>query len=80
LHSTATTWKEKVNAALEAGCTRFDGAIKGIGGCPMADDVLVGNINTEWMTDYFGEKGLLTTINKEALQDCVKLAEQIFRP
>ncbi|MBO9632068.1 MAG: hydroxymethylglutaryl-CoA lyase, partial [Chitinophagaceae bacterium] len=42
LHSTPVNWKPKVDAALQAGCLRFDGALKGIGGCPMADDVLVG--------------------------------------
>ena len=79
LHSTAFNWQEKVNAAFEAGCTRFDGAIKGIGGCPMADDVLVGNINTELMIGYFREKNLLPKINAEALQHCIELADQIFR-
>ena len=46
LHSTPANWKEKVDAALQAGCMRFDGALKGIGGCPMADDELVGNMDT----------------------------------
>ena len=47
LHSTPDNWKEKLNAAFSAGCRRFDGALKGIGGCPMAKDELVGNMNTE---------------------------------
>ena len=48
LHSTEQNWKAKINAAYEAGCKRFDGALKGIGGCPMANDDLVGNMDTEW--------------------------------
>ncbi len=53
LHSTALNWKEKVQAALDAGCARFDGAIKGVGGCPMADDALVGNMNTRMDDQLF---------------------------
>ncbi len=78
LHSTATNWKEKVDAALKAGCKRFDGALKGIGGCPMADDELVGNMDTELMIPYFKELNLLNNLNMEALADCSKLAGSIF--
>ncbi len=78
LHSTATNWKDKVDAALAAGCKRFDGALKGIGGCPMADDELVGNMDTELMIPYFEEKGLLKNLNKTALKECSKLAAEIF--
>src|SRR6478609_4815928 len=49
LHSTSQDRKPKLDAAIAAGCKRFDGALKGIGGCPMAQDDLVGNMNTEWM-------------------------------
>lgn len=79
LHSTASNWKEKIQAALDAGCSRFDGAIKGVGGCPMADDVLVGNMNTEWMISYFKELQIVPTFNYEALERCVAMAEKIFR-
>ncbi len=79
LHSTASNWKEKIQAALKAGCSRFDGAIKGVGGCPMADDVLVGNMNTEWMISYFKELQIVPTFNYEALERCVAMAEKIFR-
>ncbi len=78
LHSTATNWKQKIDAALQSGCKRFDGALKGIGGCPMANDELVGNINTELMISYFEEKNLLTGINKDALQYALNLANEIF--
>ena len=54
LHTTPTTWEEKVVAAAEAGCTRFDGAIRGFGGCPMARDELTGNMPTEQLVGYFG--------------------------
>ena len=78
LHSTPANWKEKVDAALQAGCKRFDGALKGIGGCPMADDELVGNMDTELMIPYFKEKNLLPDLNLDALVICSKLAAEIF--
>ena len=78
LHSTPANWKEKVDAALLAGCKRFDGALKGIGGCPMADNELVGNMDTELMIPYFEEKNLLTNLNKTALDNCSRLAAEIF--
>ncbi len=80
LHSTPVNWKEKVDAALAAGCLRFDGALKGIGGCPMADDELVGNMDTELMIPYFSELNLLNNLDKNALAECSKLATEIFYP
>ena len=79
LHSTPENWRDKLEAAVKAGCNRFDGALKGIGGCPMADDELVGNMNTEWMIDYFESRGILPGINKQALEDSLKLAGEIFK-
>lgn len=78
LHSTAVNWKEKVDAALAAGCRRFDGALKGIGGCPMADDELVGNMDTELMIPYFKEQHLLNNLDMDALEASSKLAIKIF--
>jgi hydroxymethylglutaryl-CoA lyase len=78
LHSTHQNWQQKLDAAVAAGCKRFDGALKGIGGCPMANDDLVGNMNTEWMIDYFKTKGILQSLNEEALQKCINLSEEIF--
>jgi hydroxymethylglutaryl-CoA lyase len=78
LHSSEKNWKEKLDAALAAGCRRFDGALKGIGGCPMADDELVGNMNTEWMISYFEEKGINTGIDQEKLAECLDIAGEIF--
>jgi hydroxymethylglutaryl-CoA lyase len=78
LHATAEGWKEKMDSAFRAGATRFDAALKGIGGCPMANDDLVGNMNTEWMLQYFEEQNVLPPINKEALQTCLNMANEIF--
>lgn len=78
LHSTASNWKQKTEAAVKAGCKRFDGAIKGIGGCPMAGDDLVGNMDTELMIPYFKQEGLLENIDMEELKKCSLLASEIF--
>jgi hydroxymethylglutaryl-CoA lyase len=78
LHSTASNWKDKVDAALAAGCKRFDGALKGIGGCPLADDELVGNMDTELMIPYFKEKELLHNLDMDALKGCSRMASEIF--
>lgn len=58
LHTTPSTWKEKVHAAYSAGCNRFDSAIKGYGGCPMAKDELTGNMPTERLLSYFKENNV----------------------
>jgi len=78
LHSRPENWKEKIDAAVKAGSSRFDGALKGIGGCPMADDELVGNMNTEFLIPYFEEKTLLKGINKDALNESLRIAAEIF--
>ena len=78
LHSAPQNRMEKLQAALVEGCTRFDSAIKGIGGCPMAGNALVGNMDTEVMLQYFESKGYVTNISKEALQKCAVLANKIF--
>ena len=54
-HTTPDAWEEKVAAAYQNGCRRFDAALKGFGGCPMAKDVLVGNMPTEKLITYFSE-------------------------
>jgi len=78
LHCTATNWKEKLKAAIDAGCKRIDGALKGIGGCPMAQDDLIGNMNTELIVSYLEEKKIITGLNKNALQKSLQLALEIF--
>jgi hydroxymethylglutaryl-CoA lyase len=79
LHSSPFNRQAKVDAALRAGCKRFDGALKGYGGCPMANDTLVGNIDTEWLISYFRELQLPLSIRSAALQESLRLAEQIFQ-
>lgn len=79
LHCTPANWKEKLEAALKAGCKRFDGALKGIGGCPMADDELVGNMDTELMIGYFDQKNLLAPLDKAALGKSLSMAGLIFQ-
>jgi hydroxymethylglutaryl-CoA lyase len=78
LHSAPNDRVAKIEAALSAGCTRFDSAIKGIGGCPMAGNDLVGNMDTEVMLQYFESKGYEVNIDKVALQKCSLLANEIF--
>jgi hydroxymethylglutaryl-CoA lyase len=78
LHSTFENWQQKLDAAAKAGCKRFDGALKGIGGCPMANNELVGNMNTEWMISYFEKNNIVTGLNKEALAESLRIAEEIF--
>ena len=78
LHSTSENWHQKLEAALKAGCKRFDGALKGIGGCPMANDDLVGNMNTEWMIAYFEKNNIKTNLDKNALAESLRIAGEIF--
>ena len=78
LHSTQQNWKAKLEAALDAGCLRFDGALKGIGGCPMAGNALVGNMDTDLMINYFQSKGFLQDLNMDTLAEAKVLADEIF--
>jgi len=78
LHTTPDTWEEKVEAAYNAGCRRFDSAIKGFGGCPMATDKLTGNMPTENLLSYFNKKEISTGIHSNAFLDAMKVAVQTF--
>ncbi|RYG32625.1 MAG: hydroxymethylglutaryl-CoA lyase, partial [Chitinophagaceae bacterium] len=78
LHSAPHNRAEKLDAALKAGCTRFDSAIKGIGGCPMAGDALVGNMDTEFMISHFRDKGLDMNIDDVALSEASMMAAGVF--
>jgi len=78
LHSTPDNWKDKLEAAVKAGCKRFDGALKGIGGCPMADDELVGNMDSELMIRYFRELQMLPALSEDALKESLRIAGEIF--
>ncbi len=78
LHAAADNWKEKLEAAYAAGCTRYDGALKGIGGCPMAQDALVGNMDTEKMIRFFDDKNVPLQLDREALAESLCIATEIF--
>ncbi len=78
LHSTPATALEKIEAAYRAGCKRFDGAIRGYGGCPMAKDDLVGNLATETVLFFLEQQGAHTGLDKEAFADALRLADEIF--
>ena len=80
LHSSPVNWQAKVDAALQAGCTRFDGALKGIGGCPMAGDDLVGNMDSELMVSYFDQLKLVDGIRLNEVRIAAAMASQIFVP
>lgn len=78
LHTTPTTWHEKIDAAFEGGCRRFDGAIQGFGGCPMAKDELTGNMPTEKMLSYFTARKVETGVNWMAFEAAVNKAKDLF--
>jgi hydroxymethylglutaryl-CoA lyase len=78
LHSRRENSIKKLEAAFSAGCRRFDGALNGIGGCPMAGDKLVGNMDSLIMIDYFKKKNVLPVLNEIALEKCRQLAGEIF--
>ncbi len=78
LHATPANWKEKTQAAWNAGCRRFDGAIKGYGGCPMAEDELIGNLQTELFVRHLEESGVDTGLDLQALDRAVEEAEAVF--
>lgn len=78
LHTTPDSWFEKVNAAFKAGCVRFDGAIKGYGGCPMAKDDLTGNMPTEKLLSYFTAQKANTNIKPMSFESAYNKALEIF--
>jgi len=78
LHSSFQNRREKLEAALNANCMRFDGALKGIGGCPLAQDELVGNMDTVFLIEYFKQKDLLNELNEDALAESLHIASEIF--
>ncbi|PKP25032.1 MAG: hydroxymethylglutaryl-CoA lyase [Bacteroidetes bacterium HGW-Bacteroidetes-2] len=78
LHTVPTKWHEKVDAAYKAGCRRFDGAIQGFGGCPMAKDELTGNMPTEKMLSYFTAAKADTNITMMSFESAYNEATKIF--
>ncbi|GAA0879959.1 hydroxymethylglutaryl-CoA lyase [Algoriphagus jejuensis] len=80
LHSRPESISEKVCAGLKGGCKRFDGALKGFGGCPMAKDELVGNMATEVMIEKMESVGYSLGLNKPELAEAMKLTQFVFNP
>ncbi|MCM4165590.1 MULTISPECIES: hydroxymethylglutaryl-CoA lyase [unclassified Arenibacter] len=78
LHTTPSKWHEKVDAAYKAGCRRFDGAVQGFGGCPMAKDELTGNMPTEKMLSYFTAAKADTKVNWMAFEAAFNKASDLF--
>ena len=78
LHTTPNSWHEKVDAAFNAGCKRFDGAIKGYGGCPMAKDELTGNMPTEKLISYFTAQKVVTGIKPMSFESAYNQALKTF--
>lgn len=78
LHTTPSKWHEKVDAAYKAGCRRFDGAVQGFGGCPMAKDELTGNMPTEKMLSYFTSLKVDTQVNWMAFEAAFNKATELF--
>lgn len=78
LHTTPNKWHEKIDSAFKAGCRRFDGAVQGFGGCPMAKDELTGNMPTEKMLSYFTEQKFDTGVNWMTFESAYNKASELF--
>lgn len=78
IHTAPHNWRVKVEAAYQNGCRRFDAAIRGFGGCPMAKDDLIGNMATENLVNYFSEEQLGKGFNTQAFEDCLREANFVF--
>jgi len=79
LHTTPDKWHEKIDAAYKAGCRRYDGAIQGFGGCPMAKDDLTGNMPTEKLVSYFTAQKENTSISPMSFESAYNEASKIFK-
>ena len=77
-HAKPNEWYEKVNEAYNNGCRRFDGAIMGFGGCPMAKDDLTGNVPTEKLLSFFNSIKENTSINSLHFESCYNNALKLF--
>jgi len=77
-HSTPDKWEEKIKTAYDNGCLRFDSAMNGIGGCPMAEDELVGNIATENIVSWCDRNNITLNIDRDAFVAAKKMAANVF--
>lgn len=78
LHSTSSTARAKIEAAYQGGCRRFDGAMRGFGGCPMALEDLVGNIATENIVSFLEDEKIQLNLNKQSFSEALFLADKVF--
>lgn len=78
LHTTPDKWEEKIDTSIVNNCLRFDSAIKGYGGCPMAKDDLTGNMPTENLISYLNKHNIEHGLNEEAFAKCMQMADTIF--
>ncbi len=78
LHTTPSTWGEKIDAAFQAGCRRFDAAMKGFGGCPMAKDELTGNMATENLVSFFSQRNMTLNIDFQQFIQALSMANDVF--
>jgi len=78
LHTTPDMWEEKIHAAVQSGCERFDGALKGFGGCPMAKDDLTGNMPTENIVSYLNRKKIDINIDSNELEKSIAMTRNVF--
>lgn len=77
-HTTPQKWKEKVETAYQNGCKRFDGAVRGYGGCPMAKDDLTGNMPMEHLVYYFEDQKVLKGLNLDAFRTAYEMSQNVF--
>ena len=78
LHTTPDSWFEKIDAAYKSGCLRFDGAIQGFGGCPMATNHLTGNMPTEKLLSYFTTQKTTTNLSPMSFESAYNEASKVF--
>jgi len=78
LHTTPDSWEEKIASAYANGCTRYDSAIKGYGGCPMAKDDLTGNMPTEKLISFFNKNNINHGLDEEAFKKCMESSNNVF--
>jgi hydroxymethylglutaryl-CoA lyase len=78
LHTTPSNWKENLDAAYQAGCRRFDTVINGLGGCPMSQHDLVGNLHTSHLLEYLKSKNETVSIKEKELNKAREIANRIY--
>lgn len=77
-HASASNWEMKLETSFSAGCRRFDSAMKGIGGCPMAEDELVGNMATENLVFWCDSQKIPLSLDRQAFENAMRIANRVF--